>query len=114
MQKNVAKKAASAPLKSRTEVRKTRVPPGTKPASFLYTAAAYMFERRESGWYVAKWVSSVAGQRPQWTGPFESIETASLSAARHLAAEVADRHTRSIEQYKLDRKHPLHGLKKAK
>jgi hypothetical protein len=48
---------------------------------------------------------------PKWSGPFETIETACLSIGRHLAVELADRHTRSIEAHKIARIGRLYGLK---
>jgi hypothetical protein len=52
-----------------------------------------------------------AGEKPQWTGPFATIETACLSIARKLAIEIADRHTQSIERHGLTPDHPLYRLK---
>jgi hypothetical protein len=112
MQKHVAKKSAkggSVALRAAKPAQKKAS--AGPPATFLYTAAAYMFERRESGWYVARYVTSMSGEKPKWSGPFGTIETACLSAARHMAVELADRHTRSIEQYGLKPGDPLYGLK---
>lgn len=81
------------------------------PDKFTYALAAYTAERRKDGWYVAKTVPSFNGEKPRWKGPFQDIENACLSMGRHLMVELADRHTRSIEAYDLDRKHPLFGLK---
>ena len=80
------------------------------PTKFTYALAAHSAERRKDGWYVAKTVPSFVGQKQRWRGPFQSIETAMLSIARGLAAELADRHTRHIEHYKLKPKDELYGL----
>jgi hypothetical protein len=81
------------------------------PDKLTYALAAYTAERRKDGWYVAKTVPSFNGEKPKWKGPFETIESACLCMGRHLSVELADRHTRSIETRKIDRKHPLYGLK---
>jgi hypothetical protein len=111
MQKHVAKKAAaSAPLKVKAEPRKSKSP-AHQPTQFTYALASYLFERRPTGWYVARAVSSVAGEKPKWAGPFQDLENACVSAVRHMGVELADRHTRSIEQYGLQPGDPLYGLK---
>lgn len=81
------------------------------PARFTYALAAYTVERREDGWYIARTRPTFVGERMTWSGPFETIETACLSIARHLAVEIADRHTRSVEWHKIKRGDPLYGLK---
>jgi hypothetical protein len=48
------------------------------PDKFTYALAACTAERRKDGWYVAKTVTSFAGEKPRWSGPFETIETASV------------------------------------
>ena len=55
--------------------------------------------------------SESASEKPQWSGPFATIETACLSIARKLAIETADRHTRSIERHQLTPDDALYGLK---
>lgn len=98
---------------------KVAKPAKTKPAAnfhappdkFTYALASYTVEIREKGWYIAKSVPSFTGQRPDWSGPFGTIETAVLSIGRRLATEIADRHTRMIEQHKLTPDKPLYGLK---
>ena len=52
-----------------------------------------------------------AGEKPQWSGPFATIETACLSIGRRLAIEIADRHTQSIERHGLTPDDLLYGLK---
>lgn len=103
-------KPTSEPLVTAKEPKRT-APVSTQPDKLTYLLSAYTAERRKDGWYIAKSVSSFAGERPRWSGPFHSIETACLSIARHLAVEVADRHTRSIEALKLTPGSPLYGLK---
>jgi hypothetical protein len=111
MQKHIAKKAAaSAPLKTKAEPRKVKIP-AHQPTQFTYALASYLFERRASGWHVARAVASVTGEKPKWAGPFQDLENACLSAARHQSVELADRHMRSIEQYGLKPGDPLYGLK---
>ena len=51
------------------------------------------------------------GEKPQWSGPFATIETACLSIGRRLAIEIADRHTLSIERHGLTPDDLLYGLK---
>lgn len=116
MQKRISRSSAklvSTPLNKNKRAQR----PGARfkheqpPEKFTYALSAHTAERRKDGWYIAKTVPSFNGEKPKWTGPFETIENACLSIARHLSVELADRHTRSIESHKLDRKHPLFGLK---
>lgn len=111
MHKHVSKRAAAAvnaPLATPNEPRKTE-PAG--PSRFTYALAAYTAERRLDGWYAARAVPSFSGQRPKWSGPFETIESACLAIGHHLATELADRHARAVETHKLKPGDPLHGLK---
>lgn len=82
------------------------------PARYTYALPAYTAEIRSDGWYVAKTMPGFTGQKPTWSGPFETIETACLSIGRHLAVEIADRHTRIVEAHKIRPASPLFGLKK--
>jgi hypothetical protein len=79
------------------------------PDKFTYAMPAFTVRRRQSGWWISP--SKSAGEKPQWTGPFATIETACLSIARRLAIEIADRHTQSIERHELTPDDPLYGLK---
>jgi hypothetical protein len=89
-----------------------REPFNTPPAKFTYALANYTVEIRSGGWYVAKSVPTFTGDKPAWSGPFETIEAACLAIGRRLATEIADRHTRSVEAHKIKRDDPLYGLKK--
>jgi len=113
MQKDIRKKAAkpgSVPLRvTKTAQRTTR--PATGPDKFTYALAAYTAERGKDGWFIAKSVPSFTGEKPKWSGPFETIETACLAIARRHATEIADRHTRSVEAHKIGRDDPRYGLK---
>ena len=84
---------------------------GPKPDKFTYALPAFTAEIRPQGWYVARTVPSFTGEKPKWSGPFETIESACLSIGRHCATEIADRHTRSAEFHKIKRGAPLYGLK---
>lgn len=61
------------------------------PNRFTYALKGYTAEIRTDGWWIAKTPCAVAGEKPQWSGPFQSIETACLAIARRLATEIADR-----------------------
>ena len=104
MQKHVSKAAAKLvntplgsgsgqPVKAGAQIGAT--------TKFTYALASFTAERRKDGWYAAKTVPAFTGDKPKWCGPFETIENACLSVARHLATELADRHTRTIESYKI-------------
>ena len=81
------------------------------PDKFTYALGQYTVERRANGWWISRtWLAS-AGEKPEWKGPFATIETACLSIARRLATEIADRHTRWIEWHGIQDRHPLYGLK---
>ncbi len=82
-----------------------------KPDSFTYALKQYTVELRKDGWWVTATPFSAAGDKPRWSGPFQTIETACLAIARRLATEIADRHTRSIESHTLRPGDVLYGLK---
>ena len=79
------------------------------PDKFTYALPAFTVQRRKTGWWISP--SKCAGEKPQWSGPFATIETACLAIARRLAIEIADRHTQSIERYGLTPDDALYGLK---
>ena len=81
------------------------------PARFTYALKAYTAERRADGWWICRTTFASAGEKPEWSGPFATIETAVLAIARRLATEIADRHTRSVEGHQLKDSDPLYGLK---
>ena len=81
------------------------------PEKFTYALPAFTAQRRKSGWWISPTWSKSAGEKPQWIGPFATIETACLSIARKLAIEIADRHTQSIERHGLTPDDLLYGLK---
>ena len=80
------------------------------PERLSYALTGYTAERRKTGWFVAPSYSPFYEDRPRFVGPFESIDTAMLSVARHQAAELADRHTRDIERHKILKGAALYGL----
>lgn len=90
---------------------KTKTPRRERPHKFTYALKAWTAERRDTGWFVSVTVPSFNGAKPDWRGPFATIETACLSIARGQANEIADRHTRSVEGHKIARSHPLYGFK---
>jgi len=79
------------------------------PEKFTYALPAFTVQRRKAGWWISPTWST--GQKPQWSGPFATIETACLAIARRLAIEIADRHTQSIERHGIEPDDPLYGLK---
>jgi hypothetical protein len=81
------------------------------PDRFTYALRQYSVELRKDGWWVTATPFAAAGDKPRWSGPFQTIETACLALARRLATEIADRHTRSIESHKLQPGDVLYGLK---
>ncbi len=103
-----AAKLVNAPLEVRSHARFKHEQPLEK---LTYALAAYTAERRKDGWYAAKTVPTFNGEKPKWAGPFDTIESACLSIARHLSVELADRHTRSVEAHRIGRTDPLYGLK---
>ena len=79
------------------------------PDKFTYALPAFTVQRRKTGWWISlTWRS---GEKPQWSGPFATIETACLCIGRRLAIEIADRHTQSIERHGLTPDDLLYGLK---
>ena len=81
------------------------------PDKFTYALPQFTAERRKTGWWISPTWSKSAGEKPRWSGPFATIETACLAIARRLAIEIADRHTQSIERHALAPEDALYGLK---
>ena len=81
------------------------------PREFSYALKSHTAKRTEKGWYVARAWCTVAGEKPEWIVPFETIEAACLAIARRLATEIADRHSMMIEAHKIRPGEPLYGLK---
>ena len=77
---------------------------------FTYALKQWSVERRSAGWFVAETVPSIPGNKPSWRGPFRSVTNACRAIARGLALELIDRHTRSVESYRVTRTDPLYGL----
>ncbi len=96
---------------STTQKAAQQTPIGNAPQKFTYALKDYTTERRYNGWWISPTWSKSAGQKPEWVGPFATIETACLSIARRLAIELADRHTQSVERYGIERTSALYGLK---
>lgn len=117
MQKHIGRKAAklvNAPLRAKPEPRKEKAPIApakARPDKFTYALAQWSVELRPAGWFVSKTTPSFADGKPEWSGPFQTIENACLAIARRHATEIADRHTRSIEFHNIKRGDPLYGLK---
>lgn len=110
MGKLKAKALVNAPLRIARDTRK--VESFTDKANrFTYALSAYSVELRDKGWYVAKSVPTFTGEKPTWSGPFQTIETVCLAIGRRLATEIADRHTRMIEAHRIKPDDPLYGLK---
>ncbi len=83
----------------------------TKPTRYTYALKMYTTERRSDGWHVCRTPFTSSGEKAEWSGPFETIETTVLAIARRLATEIADRHTRDIERHQLMPSDPCYGLK---
>ncbi len=81
------------------------------PDKFTYALRQYTAERRKNGWWISRTWTVSAGEKPEWKGPFATIETACLAIARRLAIEIADRHTQWIEWHGIKYSDPLYGLK---
>lgn len=95
---------------AKTKPKPPKPTPRQIPEKFTYQLATYSAELRDQGWFIAKSTPAFVGQKPEWIGPFKSIENAAFAIARRLATEMADRHTRMTEQYGLDSSHTLWGL----
>lgn len=92
-------------------IRSAKLAPDRTPIRFTYALKAYTVEIRTDGWWITKtWLVS-RNERPQWVGPFASIEDACLAIARRLATEIADRHSVIAAFHKLKPGQPLHGMK---
>ena len=104
-----AKGNGARPTVPRKAAQKIHEPLPKRP-QLIYALKQWSAERRKDGWYVSPTTSAVVGNKPEWRGPFQSIENACLAIARQHAVELADRHTRHIEFHKIDKSDPLYGL----
>ncbi len=96
--------------KARPE-KAVRPPPESPRDRFTYALKAYTAERRAKGWFIARTWSQFAGEKPDWIGPFATIEAACLAIGRRLATEIADRHSMMIAAHTIKPDNPLYGLK---
>ena len=108
--KSPARRAAASGTNGKSQPAKPELTT-TKAGKFTYALSAFTAEIRPQGWFVARTVPGFTGEKPKWSGPFGTIESACLSIGRHLSVEIADRHTRSVEFHKIKRGSPLYGLK---
>ena len=92
-----------------TAIAPTAISTAKPPEKFTYALPVFTVQRRKTGWWISPTWS--AGEKPQWSGPFATIETACLAIALRLAIEIADRHTQSIERHGLTSDDRLYGLK---
>lgn len=112
MDKTEVKARESARQKPAVETARKATPKTNgQPDRFTYALKAYTAERRATGWYVAKTWMQFAGEKPDWTGPFATIELACLAIGRRLATEIADRHTMMVGAHRIAADDPLYGLK---
>ena len=102
---NGIQKTAPMPKQPHTEPRYQH-----GQVKFTYALKQWSIERRGAGWFIAETVPSIPGNKPNWRGPFQSVENACRAIARGLALELTDRHTRSVESHKMVRNDPLYGL----
>ena len=77
-----------------------------------YALSAYVAERRDDGWWIARqWHASV-GEKPKWQGPFVTPQDTCVAIARLLCAELSNRHASRAAYYHIGTGNPLYGLPK--
>jgi hypothetical protein len=99
------------PLRAHAPRRRQVDPTLSTPTCHTYALKAYSCERRADGWYISRTPCNSTGDKTEWSGPYQTVETACLAIARRLATELVDRHTRSIEAHNMKPGDPLYGLK---
>lgn len=104
---------ASVGLSSRSSVKlapQAKQQPAREPVQFRYLLAQFVAERRNDGWWVARsWTTSI-GEKPRWEGPFPFPQEAVIAVARHLCAELSNRHQAKARFHQVKPNDPLFGL----
>ncbi len=93
----------------RLKNRALEVPAPKRPEHFTYALSAFTVQRRQGHWYVTPAWSAFAGEKPEWRGPFDTIEDASAIMMSLAIAELRRRHSAHIVNYRLAPGDPLHG-----
>lgn len=94
--------------------RALEVPAAKRPEHFTYALSAFTVQRRQGHWYVTPAWSAFAGEKPEWRGPFDTIEDASAIMMSLAIAELRRRHATHIASYQLAPEDPLNGDRRAK
>lgn len=76
-----------------------------------YALTAYTAQRRQGAWLITPSWSAFAGEKPEWRGPFETIEEACQIIGSLVQSEMRRRHAAHIESYRLKPGDPLYGLR---
>ncbi len=105
-----AKATPASPMAKRKPLASGKPTPAQCPEKFTYRLECYTAELRATGWFIAR--TTYHDAKPESIGPYALIENAAYAIARRLIVEMADRHTKMVERYGLDRTHKLYGLKK--
>ena len=82
----------AAPRKAKRPKSKAENPPD----KFTNALQAFTAEHRKTGWWISRPWTASAAEKPRWSGPFATIESACLAIARRLAIEIAHRHTQCV------------------
>lgn len=96
---------ASPKVAARTKLAQQR-----EPVQLRYQLGQWVAERRNDGWWVAKAWTSTFGEKPKWEGPFAFPQDAAIAIARHLCAELSNRHQAKAGFYQVKPTDPLFGL----
>jgi hypothetical protein len=83
--------------------------PLRRPEHLTYALTAYTVQRRQGAWFVTPAWSAFVGERPEWRGPFDTIEDACNIIASLSIAELRRRHGAHIVSYRLATADPLYG-----
>jgi hypothetical protein len=85
------------------------VAPLRRPDHLTYALTAYTVQRRQGAWFVTPAWSAFVGEKPEWRGPFDTIEDACNIIASLSIAELTRRHQAHVASYRLAIGDPLHG-----
>lgn len=103
--------SSTTPLRTSPSATRSKAPqPPREPLQFRYLLAQWVGERRSDGWYIARSWTSSSGEKPRWEGPFAFPQDACIAIARHLCAELSNRHQAKARFHRVKPTDPLFGL----
>jgi hypothetical protein len=84
-------------LKVNEPLEVPRRQPLHEPPPAVYLLKAWTLREKNGKWFAAH--AAHHGDKPEWKGPYQSLDNAAKAIARAITQEVAARHNRCIDFY---------------